>query len=137
MTKIYSIVLLSFAWMLLPTKPATAVRLIESPYSYQKTIENIKTAIASNNFKIVREKSNSSSHTLYFCNFHIAHKIIGKDKRVGVLLPCKIKIIKNNTKTFVATLNVDALVKQTGINIGSLCKKIKTSIDTILEEAMI
>ncbi len=137
MTKLYSILILFFAWTLLPTKPASAVRLIESPYSYQKTIENIKVAIASNNFKIVREKSNPGSHTLYFCNFNIAHKIIGKDKRVGVLLPCKIEIIRSKTKTLVATLNVDALVKQTGINIGSLCKKIKTSIDTILEEAMI
>lgn len=137
MTKVYAILILFLAWILIPGAQTDAVRLVKSPYSYQKTIENIKVAIASNNFKIVRQKSSALAHTIYFCNFNIAHKIIQKDKRVGVLVPCKIKIIKSKSQVYVATLNVDALIKQTGINIGSICDKIKTSIDTILEEAMI
>jgi len=137
MTKIYAIMLLFLAWILYPATSPKAVRLIKSPYSYEKTIDNIKVAIASNNFKIVRQKTSDNAHTFYFCNFNIAHKIIAKDKRVGVLVPCKIKIIKSNSTVYVATLNVNSLVKQTGIRIGSLCKKIKKSIDTILDEAMI
>ena len=137
MFKLYSIAIVLLTWSLLPGPTPDAVKLVTSPYSFNKTIKNIKVAIASNNFRIVREKTGNNAHTLYFCNFDIAHKAILKDKKVGALLPCKIKIIKNKSKIIVATVNVDALINKTGIKIGSLCNKIKSSIDTILEDSMI
>ncbi|VAW77818.1 hypothetical protein MNBD_GAMMA12-1083 [hydrothermal vent metagenome] len=137
MMKVYSITIMFIAWVSFSTTPDKLVRLIKSPYSYQKTIDNIKLAIASNNFKIVRQNTSALAHTFYFCNFNVAHNIIAKDKRVGVLVPCRIKIIKSHSNVYVATLNVESLVKQVGINIGTHCRKIKKSIDTILEEAMI
>ena len=120
-----------------PVQKQNLVRLVKSPYSFNKTIDNLKVAIASNNFKLVRQNAKANSHTLYFCNFNTAHKIIKKDKRIGVSLPWKIKILKIKRDTYVATVNVDMLSKQIGIDFGSLFGKIKSSIDSILEEATI
>jgi len=116
---------------------AESVKMIKSPYSYNKTISNIKTAIVSNNFNVVRQHDSSNAHTFYFCNFNVAYKAIQRDKRVGVLLPCKIKIIKTKNKVYIATINVNSIQKLTGVNIGSLCGKIKRSIDQIIAEAVI
>lgn len=120
-----------------PAGHQKSVKLLRSPYGFTKTVQNIKKAITSNNFKVVRQKAGRNSHTLYFCNFNIAYAAIKKDSRAGVMLPCKIKIIKNRNRVFVATVNVDAYIRQTGIRIGSLCNKIRRSIDSIVEEATI
>ena len=114
-----------------------SVTLVSSPYQYQKTIQNLKKAIIANNFKIVREFSTESSHTLYFCNFNIAHNLIKKNKKAGVILPCKIKVLKNDNQVYIATIDLKSVQRLVRLNIGGLCKKIDGSIKQIVSETVI
>jgi len=125
-----------FSTLLIDTK-IDSVNIVKSPYSYSKTIENVKTAISSNNFKVVRQHESANAHTLYFCNFNLAYKVIKKELRAGIMLPCKIKIIKSNSQVYIATVNIESVQKVTGINLGSLCGKTKRTIEQIIAEAVI
>ena len=113
------------------------VKLINSPYSYKKTIHNLKSAIAANNFKIVREYKTRNSHTFYFCNFNVAYKAIKLDHKAGIMLPCRIRVLNNDKKVLITTVNVNALQQALHIKIGALCQKFKSAIEQIVSEAVI
>lgn len=115
----------------------TSVLITESPYPFDVTVSNVKHAIKSNNFRLIRQyQANSNEHTLYFCNFNTAYQAILLDVNAGALLPCRIKVIQSNSIVLITTLDVDAAQKGIGLNkVGSLCKKMKHSIKRIIAEA--
>ncbi len=109
----------------------------ESPHNYENTISNIKKAVSSNNFRIIREQRQDNKYSIYFCNFSIAYKAIKADQRIGFALPCRIHVFRTRGKVIVTTINTKNIHHYTSINIGALCKNIMNSIDAILEEALI
>jgi uncharacterized protein (DUF302 family) len=119
------------------TAAREAVKVVSSPYSFEKTINNLKQAIVNNNFKVIRETKSENSHTIYFCNFSAANESIKADKRSGILLPCKLKVIQDKDKVFIATLDIESVRKLLGIRVTATCKQIKKSIDQIMEDSVI
>ena len=117
--------------------PPTPLMVNQSPHSFDHTVKNIRKAVKSNNFRIIRESHEPDLHTIYFCNFSVAYEAIKKDARIGFALPCRISIIKQNDKVLVTTLNPRKVEKFTRIRLGTLCTRIKDSISNILDEALI
>ncbi len=117
--------------------PPTPLMVSQSPHSFDHTVKNIRKAVKSNNFRIIRESHEPGLHTIYFCNFSVAYQAIKKDERIGFALPCRISIIKKQDKVVVTTLNPRKVEKFTRIRLGGLCTRIKESISNILDEALI
>ena len=76
---------------------------VDSPYSLQQTVDNVKRAVVGNNFRTIRVqpleeglrpagKESPSQYVIFFCNFAFANKALGLDPRVGLFLPCQITV---------------------------------------------
>ncbi len=110
-------------------RPADAVLLQQSPYSYQQTIENVKKAVADSDYSVVREQllgegiidpdeGERKQYVIYFANLEMLSDGLGRDPRIGLFLPGKIviaeyegvvKVLTSNPKQYAALFNNMAL----------------------------
>jgi cytochrome c oxidase cbb3-type subunit 3 len=118
-----------------------------SPYSMEETIENLKQAITSQNFLLIRtdtlehgliehELENQSQVILHFCNFKFLFDALAVDPRVGMFLPCRITITEQDDKVMISVINPLYLSYLfNNAELDEYCKRMREVYVTILEEA--
>jgi len=100
---------------------APAVLVMESPYNFEETVDNLRDAIGEHNFRMIREQpwdyglESGVRHTqdtiLYFCNFNLVNSAIKQDQRIGQLLPFRVTIMEQGDRVLVMAINPEALVQ--------------------------
>ena len=119
----------------------------ESSYTLEETIENLKDAIVSQNFILIREdtlehglvkegEENPLQVILHFCNFKFLFEALGVDPRVGMFLPCRITVTEKDGKVMVTAINPLYLSRLFNNNeLDEFCKEMHGVYSAILEDA--
>ena len=119
----------------------------ESPYTLEETIENLKDAIVSQNFILIRQdtlehglvkegEEDPSQIILHFCNFKFLFEALAIDPRVGMFLPCRITVTEKDGKVMVSAINPLHLSRLFNNNeLDEYCKKMHAIYRAILEDA--
>lgn len=119
----------------------------ESPYSLEETVENIKQAITSQNFILIRTDTlehglvpegaeNPKQVILHFCNFKFLFDALAVDPRVGMFLPCLVTVTETDGRVMVSTTNPEYLSHLFNNNeLDTFCKRMRGVYEAILEEA--
>lgn len=119
----------------------------QSPYSLAVTVEQVKRAVAGQNFKIIRQlmldhdaspvqQSVTNEIIIYFCNFNKLDRALKLDKRTGLFLPCRITIIERDGKVILMAVNpkkISTLFQNHSLD--ELCDELNQNYLAILEEA--
>jgi cytochrome c oxidase cbb3-type subunit 3 len=95
-------------------QPATISYVSSS--NFKDTIENVKQAIVNANFVLIRMQDLDSGLVpaadadpdkvvIYFCNFHLIDKFLKIDPRIGVFLPCRVTVTRQNGRVRLQTVN--------------------------------
>ena len=132
------------------TTPPVAIEkviTVESPYSLEETIENLKESIISQNFRLIRTEllerglvesgmENKKQVIMHFCNFKFLFEALAIDPRVGMFLPCRATIVEREGKVLVMTINplyLSALFNNDELD--EACKQMHGIYTAILEDA--
>ena len=119
----------------------------ESSYTLEETVENLKDAIVSQNFILIREDTlehglvkegdeNPSQVILHFCNFKFLYDALAVDPRVGMFLPCRVTVTETDGKVLVTAINPMYLSRLFNNNeLDEYCKRMHEVYATILEDA--
>ncbi|MDX2457779.1 MAG: c-type cytochrome [Gammaproteobacteria bacterium] len=134
-----------------PGKPVVTVAettiWAESSYTLEETIENLKDAIVSQNFILIRQdtlehglvkegEEDPSQVILHFCNFKFLFEALAVDPRVGMFLPCRITITEKDGKVMVSAINPLYLSRLfNNSELDEYCKKMHTLYRAILDDA--
>lgn len=124
-----------------------AAIIVDSPYSLEETIENLKQAIENQNFKLIRTdylehgfvdegKENKKQVVLHFCNFNFLFEALSIDPRVGMFLPCRVTVVEREGNVQMMTINpmrLSKLFNNDGLN--DACKAMTETYESILEDA--
>lgn len=120
---------------------------MESAYSLEETVENLKDAIISQNFIIIREdtlehglvregQDDPSERILHFCNFKFLYDALEVDPRIGMFLPCRVTVTEIDGKVTVTTINPVYLGRLfNNDELHEYCVEMKELYTTILEDA--
>jgi cytochrome c oxidase cbb3-type subunit 3 len=120
---------------------------VESSYTLEETIENLKQAIISQNFVLIRTdtldhglvkegQEDQSRVILHFCNFRFLYEALAVDPRVGMFLPCRVTVTEKDGKVMVTTINPLYLSHLFNNNeLDEYCKRMRTVYMEIVEEA--
>jgi len=126
-----------------------AVITAESPYTVEETIENLKMAIADQNFTLIRTdyvehgfvdegQENKKQVVLHFCNFSFLFEALAIDPRIGVFLPCRVTVTEEDGKVQVATINP---MRLSGLfnndELQAACREMTGIYQTIIEDAVL
>lgn len=129
----------------LQTEPLTLV--YDSPYSFDKTVTNVKRAAIGKNFRIIRVqtledglfkkgKDNKKQVIVYFCNFQLLNQALKVDPRVGLFLPCRVTIIEQEGEVKLYAINPKRLSGLFNNNeLNTLCSGMYETYTDILEES--
>lgn len=120
---------------------------IESSYSLEETVTNLKDAIVSQNFILIREdtlehglvqegEDDPSEKILHFCNFKFLYDALEVDPRIGMFLPCRVTVTEIDGKVMVTTINPVYLGRLfNNDELHMYCEKMYELYTTILEDA--
>lgn len=120
----------------------------ESPYSFSKTVVNLKKAISGRNYRLIRVKKfdqgfveteqESDDLIIYFCNFNLVNVAIKKDNRIGQFLPCRISIIQRDGKVYLMAMNPKAIGNLLhNSELKEICTKVTHMYLDIMDEVTI
>lgn len=126
--------------------------MIESPYSFEETLINVKRAIAGANFIHIRDQAlteglditvdnvatdkGSRQTIVYFCNFNFLYDALKIDPRVGMFLPCRITIVEQAGRVQMMSINPKHLSQLFNNNeLDESCDKMYQVYLGILEDA--
>ncbi|MDH5611392.1 MAG: c-type cytochrome [Gammaproteobacteria bacterium] len=124
-----------------------AAIVVDSPYSLEETVENLKQAIENQNFKLIRTdylehgfveegKENKQQVVVHFCNFNFLFEALSIDPRVGMFLPCRVTVIEREGKVQMMTINPMRLSKLFNNDaLNEACKTMTETYQSILEDA--
>lgn len=124
-----------------------SVVVVESPYSYEKTLANVKAAAKAANYRIIRVQAfdsglvdkkheNSKRTIVYFCNFQLLNEVLAVDPRVGLFLPCRVTIVEEEGKVKIMAINPRRLAALYNNNeLDKACDEMYRIYQEILEEA--
>jgi cytochrome c oxidase cbb3-type subunit 3 len=130
-----------------PLDTKDAIIKVESSYSVEETVKNVQQAIVGKNFKLIRTqyldqglveegKENKEQVIIYFCNFNFLNKALAIDPRVGMFLPCRLTVVKDNDKVYIMAINP---LKTSNIfnnsELNDACKEMYDIYTELLEEA--
>lgn len=124
------------------------ILLRESPYSFDKTVNNLKKAISGRNFRVLKiqkvdhgfvdEDKESNDMVIYFCNFSLVSVAIKVDTRVGQFLPCRITIIERDGKVYLMTMNPRTIADLLdNPEMKKICERVTNMYFDILDEVTI
>lgn len=125
----------------------SAIISVESPYTIEETIENLKQAITNQNFVLIRtdtlehglvehELENKSQVIMHFCNFRFLYTALAVDPRVGIFLPCRVTVAEQDGKVTLTTINPLYLSHLfNNDELDEYCKRMRKVYMDILEEA--
>ncbi|TNF35835.1 MAG: c-type cytochrome, partial [Gammaproteobacteria bacterium] len=82
-----------------------AIIMVQSPYSFDQTVENIKQAVVDNEFELISfqlgdEHSADAAQgkpkkaRINFCNYKMINDALAIDPRIGMFLPCQITVVE-------------------------------------------
>lgn len=126
-------------------EPASII--VESPYSFDETVENVKRAIVGSNFVHIRDQAlnfgfntkpdeTSKQTMIYFCNFSFLYEALKIDPRVGMFLPCRITVTESNGKVQMMSINPKHLSQLFNNNeLDESCTQMHDLYTDILEDA--
>ncbi|MGV6827285.1 MAG: c-type cytochrome [bacterium] len=91
--------------------------IIESPYEFDETVNNINQALTGSNFRLFPQRvleeglTDEFSHNIKqvsvrFCNFKRLYRLINTEPRLGVALPCRITVIEREGKVLLVAPNL-------------------------------
>lgn len=121
--------------------------MMESPYDFKTTVDNVKQALTGANFRIFPQRYleqdladefsvNTKQVSIRFCNFKELYHLLNIEPRLGIALPCRINVLQQNDKVLVISANVMQLAtlfnNQELSEVGVLMEEI---ILTVMEEA--
>ena len=122
--------------------------IVDSPYDFKTTVNNVRQALTGSNFRIFPERfleqglTDEFSHdqkqvSLRFCNFNQLFDLLNVEPRLGVVLPCRITVIEHedgrvqliaaNMRTISRWFNNDELEE--------VANKMAAAVESVLEEA--
>jgi len=120
---------------------------MESPYSFEETLGNLKKAVAARNFRIIREqtldtgfveegKENRRQYIVYFCSFSFLNEALSIDPRVGLFLPCRVTLQETDNGVELVTINPENLSHLfNNTDLDKACARMYRLYTEILEEA--
>lgn len=90
--------------------------IVESPYSFDETVDNLKRAISGSNFVHIRDQEllegfdirpleGTRQKIIYFCSFSFLYEALKIDPRVGMFLPCRITVTEASGKVQMMSIN--------------------------------
>lgn len=121
--------------------------IVDSPYSFEETIDNLKRAISGSNFVHIRDQmlldgfkvepgSDSRQQIIYFCNFSFLYDALKIDPRVGIFLPCRITVTETNGKVQMMSINPKHLSQLfNNSELDKSCDEMYKLYSSILEDA--
>jgi len=119
----------------------------ESNYTLEETVENLKQALVSQNFILIRTdtlehglvpegEENPKEIILHFCNFSFLFDALAVDPRVGMFLPCRITVVERAGKVMVSAINPLYLSHLfNNAELDEYCLKMHGLYSAIIEEA--
>lgn len=125
----------------------SAAIIFESPYTLEETVENLKQAIASQNFLLIRtdtlehglveeDRENPNQVIVHFCNFKFLFDALAVDPRVGLFLPCRVTVMELDGKVTISVINPLYLSRLfNNEELDDYCKRMRAIYVEILEEA--
>jgi len=126
-------------------EPASLI--VDSPYSFDETIENVKRAITGSNFVHIRDQAltdgfklepsaDSKQTVIYFCSFSFLYEALKIDPRVGMFLPCRITVTETKGKVQMMSINPRHLSQLFNNNeLDTSCSEMHDVYTSILEDA--
>ena len=127
------------------SEPASLI--VDSPYNFNDTIENLKRSISGSNFIHIRDQSffhgfdveaepGNRHMIIYFCNFNFLYDALKIDPRVGMFLPCRITVTETNGKVQMMSINPKHLSQLfNNDELDKSCDKMHELYTSILEDA--
>lgn len=125
----------------------SAVIMVESSYDLDETMENLKQAIADQNFTLIRIEpletgfvtpgtENRKQLVVHFCNFDFLYQALSIDPRVGMFLPCRATVIEDKGKVKIMTINPLRLSKLfNNHELDQACRELHDIYQAVLEDA--
>lgn len=125
----------------------SAIIRMESPYSFEETLDNLKKAISARNFRIIREqtldsgfvekgKEDRRQYIVYFCSFSFLNEALSIDPRVGLFLPCRVTLQETENGIELVTINPENLSHLfNNSELDKACARMHRLYTEILEEA--
>lgn len=130
-----------------PPPADKAVMRIESSYSLDDTVANVKQAAIGRNFRIIRVQhfdqglapegeENEKRVIVYLCNFRMLSEALAIDPRIGLFLPCRVTVVERDGQVEVMSVN-PKLLSQVFNNreLDEVCNRMTDLYRGILEEA--
>lgn len=124
--------------------------LVDSPYSFEKTVQRVQEAILSNDFRVFPDRYleqgltdnfsvNERQMVIRFCNFGKLYNALKIEPRLGVVLPCKITVLETDEgKVKLAYINVKALSKVfANKHLAEVAEEIEENYNDILDEVLL
>jgi len=125
------------------------VLMRESPYSIERTVEKVRTAVGAANMRLIRVqtldqgfveegKENHRQIIVYSCDFPFLYKALKVDPRVGLFLPCRITVVQQADKVLVMSINPKRLSRIfNNAELNELCEQMHQVYIDILEETVL
>lgn len=117
--------------------------IIESPYDFETTVDNVKNSLSGMNFRYFPDRyfdqglvpegeENKKALTIRFCNFNNLYQMLKMDPRVGIVLPCRISVVerKDGTVELIA-MNMEQISRL--FNNSQLEKNAQKMYETVME----
>lgn len=133
-----------------PAGPVTSppVLQVESPYSFEDTVRNLRRAIGGSNFRMIREQAwdygletadkGERDAILYFCNFDMVNEAIKIDTRVGQFLPCRVTVAEQDGKVLVMAVNPEPIGQVLGNDkLKPICNRVTELYEDLIDEAIL
>lgn len=126
-------------------EPASLI--VDSPYGFDETVENVKRAITGSNFVHIRDQAlthgfrvQTSEHPrqtiIYFCSFSFLYEALKIDPRAGVFLPCRVTVIELDKQIKIMSINPKHLSQLFNNNeLDESCDRMYDVYSEILEDA--
>ncbi|TCK16826.1 cytochrome c oxidase cbb3-type subunit 3 [Thiogranum longum] len=128
-------------------KSESPVIRMESSYSFEETLDNLKKAISARNFRVIREqtldsgfveknKESRRQYIVYFCSFSFLNEALSIDPRVGLFLPCRVTLQETEKGIELVTINPENLSHLfNNRELDKACERMHRLYTEILEEA--
>lgn len=120
---------------------------IDSDYSLEETVENVKRAAIGKNFRIIRVQNledglfpegevNTKQVIVYFCNFNYINKALSLDPRIGLFMPCRVTVTEDEKGVHMMAINPRYLSRIFNNNeLDQSCNEMFNTYTEIMEEA--
>jgi cytochrome c oxidase cbb3-type subunit 3 len=120
---------------------------MESPYSIEQTVENVRNAAIAANFAVIRAdhmehglvpegKENPKIMFVDFCNFKFLFEALKVDPRLGMFLPCRVSVVETGGTVRILAVNPLALSPLfNNDELHSICHEMYDMYLQILDEA--